>query len=180
MYMLDLMQPISAYVDVCKRCSEAEFALKYDYPFLVHSSLTQRKLQPVQNAMQETEDQLLVEPRNTPTKHQSFNPESLYTVYEVKTRPGSSVASIGRGSLCDVQINDSSISRTHAHIEFQESTYLLCDDNSSSGTSVNGKQIPPGDSVVLTPGDRIGLGYLNLVFLVPVFFHRFVSGLFAE
>lgn len=44
---------------------------------------------------------------------------------------------IGRGTDCDLSLNDSAISRNHAAIEFTDGAYWLNDLNSTNGTHVN-------------------------------------------
>ena len=68
---------------------------------------------------------------------------------------------IGRSKECDIQIGDPNISRRHAELRQEGSTYWLVDLDSTNGVEVNGrrqKQTKLGD------GDRILLGSTELVF----------------
>jgi predicted component of type VI protein secretion system len=70
---------------------------------------------------------------------------------------------IGRDAGNIIAINDAEISRKHAKLTLQNSTYLLQDLGSTNGTFINGQRITtpqelkPGDSVTL--GENIVLMY---------------------
>lgn len=68
---------------------------------------------------------------------------------------------IGRGTLCEVQLSDPKISRKHARLRFGEDNALLEDLGSSHGTLVNGER---GEFFVLKDGDVIAIGDTLLVF----------------
>lgn len=69
---------------------------------------------------------------------------------------------IGRGSLCDLKLNDSSISRRHTIIRFSRDAWYVQDLGSNSGTYVNGKRI---EGQKLNPGDTISIGNNMFTFL---------------
>ena len=48
---------------------------------------------------------------------------------------------LGRDSHCDVHLEDSEASRTHAEIDYVDGEYVLRDLDSSNGTFVNGTRI---------------------------------------
>jgi len=68
---------------------------------------------------------------------------------------------IGRGSNCDIQIVDRSISRIHALIRNAEGSWYIQDQGSSSGTYVNQNLV---SATRLFNGDVIKLGDTDLVF----------------
>jgi hypothetical protein len=71
---------------------------------------------------------------------------------------------IGRGLDNNVVFHDDQrVSRHHARIVFKYGQFLLYDLNSTNGTSVNEQ---PVTQIVLSPGDRISLGGLELIFQV--------------
>ena len=87
-------------------------------------------------------------PNDHPSKHIRFNKD----------------VTIGRGLDNDIVFhNDDRVSRHHARIEFKYGQFLLFDLNSTNGTLVNGR---PVTQIVLTPGDHISLGGLDVVFQV--------------
>jgi len=69
---------------------------------------------------------------------------------------------IGRGSLCNLKLSDSSISRRHTILRFANSAWYIQDLGSSSGTYVNGKRI---EGLKLNPGDKIAIGNNTFTFL---------------
>lgn len=74
------------------------------------------------------------------------------------------VTTIGRRGDQDIVIPDSSVSRTHARIEFDARGAGIVDLGSTNGTKVNGQ--PVGRTrVTLRPGDRIQVGTVVLEFL---------------
>lgn len=65
---------------------------------------------------------------------------------------------LGRQSSNNVSFDEISVSREHARIKFEGSKATLTDLNSTYGTTVNGRQLRPGEAVEIKPGDRIQLG----------------------
>ena len=70
---------------------------------------------------------------------------------------------IGRDPANALCLSEESVSRKHCAIQADGETYRVIDFNSSNGTFVNGI---PVRNKVLQHGDRIRLGYTELVFLV--------------
>ena len=68
---------------------------------------------------------------------------------------------IGRSENCQIIIPDPSVSRKHARIRFANNAWFIQDQNSSSGTIVNGKQV---QSIRLRTGDVIRLGKTEINF----------------
>lgn len=64
---------------------------------------------------------------------------------------------LGRSSSNQVQLQEKSVSRQHAAIQFRGRNVILQDTNSSLGTMVNGKRI--SNPVLLRAGDVIQIGY---------------------
>jgi len=69
-------------------------------------------------------------------------------------------ATIGRGSNCDLILDDPSkqLSRVHAVVAEQDGGYLLEVVSKVSSVQVNGQPHGPGTTVAIEPGDRIELG----------------------
>jgi hypothetical protein len=68
---------------------------------------------------------------------------------------------IGRGATERNHLsldNDTSISRRHANITFENGAYFLTDDGSSNGTAIDGQRLPPQTPTRLQDGARIMLG----------------------
>jgi len=68
---------------------------------------------------------------------------------------------LGRDSLCEVHLEDSEASRTHAEIEFVDGEYVLRDLSSSNGTFVNGNRVTDH---TLRIGDRVQIGKRLMLF----------------
>jgi len=66
---------------------------------------------------------------------------------------------IGRDLNNDVVISDSEVSRRHARLYLQGSTYVVEDLGSTNGTAVDGQRLM--GPYVLRPGEIIGLGERN-------------------
>ena len=70
------------------------------------------------------------------------------------------VIMVGRGSECDVVINDASISRQHAQFLRQADGVYVQDLNSRNGTRINGE--PLLSPRLVKPGDIISIGSVRL------------------
>lgn len=83
------------------------------------------------------------------------------TVYPLPKTAGQ--ITIGSEAGRNIILNDPTVSRNHAVIEFDNNDYRLTDSNSSNGTFVNGKRlIVLGHT--LQPDDEIQLGKVRLQF----------------
>lgn len=80
-----------------------------------------------------------------------------------KTVHLSSDAVIGRGRDCSLRIASSEISRRHCKLTVIDSGVLVRDLESSNGTYVNDKLIPPNQDVALKPGSRLSIGPVQFV-----------------
>jgi hypothetical protein len=69
---------------------------------------------------------------------------------------------IGRGSLCDLKLNDTSVSRKHAILRFSQGSWYIQDLGSMSGTFINGKRV---DGSKLLPRDQVTIGKNIFTFL---------------
>jgi hypothetical protein len=71
--------------------------------------------------------------------------------------------SIGRAEACDIGLfRDNSIEKTHARIFLQNNRYLLNDEQTPTGTFLNGQRIM--QPTLLQDGDLIGVGNCKLRF----------------
>ena len=71
------------------------------------------------------------------------------------------VFTIGSGSINDLRIDDTTVSKRHCEITVDESGYQIKDLNSTNGTQVQGVRV---DSAHLAPGSEIRLGKVRIVF----------------
>lgn len=70
-------------------------------------------------------------------------------------------AVLGRSKDCEVQVEDANVSRRHAELRREGSTWWLVDLESTNGTELNGKHV---QRAKLSDGDTITLGATDLVF----------------
>ncbi len=76
---------------------------------------------------------------------------------------------IGRGKRAGNDIvlaSDTMVSKRHAALLYDNGTgqFLLRDEGSTNGTTLNDVRLPPGQARALEPGDQIGLGETTLIF----------------
>lgn len=76
----------------------------------------------------------------------------------------SPVVSIGQGPQNDVVIDDDSVSRSHARLEFSAGSWLLTDLESTNGTTVEGVRLAPGVPTPLAYANTVRLGGVRLQF----------------
>jgi pSer/pThr/pTyr-binding forkhead associated (FHA) protein len=70
---------------------------------------------------------------------------------------------IGRETDNTVVVDSKLASRHHCLIQKIKDVYFLKDENSTNGTFLNGRRIPPDKYVQLNQGDKITVGTANLV-----------------
>jgi FHA domain len=70
---------------------------------------------------------------------------------------------IGANPVCDVQIEDETVSGSHAIIVYRDGRCLIKDDLSRNGTFVNGREIT--EAQPLQSYDQVRVGNTNLVFV---------------
>jgi FhaA, N-terminal domain/FHA domain len=68
---------------------------------------------------------------------------------------------LGRAQDCDVRISDPNVSRRHAEVRQEETSYWIVDLGSTNGMDVNGQRLRQAK---LEDGDRITLGSTDVVF----------------
>ena len=68
---------------------------------------------------------------------------------------------LGRSRSCDVQLSDVNVSRRHAEVVQEGTTYWIVDLDSMNGTAVNGSRV---EREKLRDGDVITVGSTDLVF----------------
>lgn len=69
---------------------------------------------------------------------------------------------IGRDPVCDIFLNDITVSRRHAVLELTGDEVSITDSGSLNGTYVNGVSV---DRAVLRTGDAVQVGRFVMVFL---------------
>ncbi|MBF0182803.1 MAG: FHA domain-containing protein [Magnetococcales bacterium] len=74
---------------------------------------------------------------------------------------------IGRSATADLRMNEPTISKQHARLEWKENQLWLIDLGSSNGTRINGQPLLPQIARVVRAGDRVSFGKNDFVFLAP-------------
>jgi pSer/pThr/pTyr-binding forkhead associated (FHA) protein len=73
-----------------------------------------------------------------------------------------SIFKIGRNLENDLVLNDPSVSRFHAEIQYKEGQFLLIDKNSSTGTFLNNRKIRVNP---LFAGDILQISHTPIMFM---------------
>jgi hypothetical protein len=68
---------------------------------------------------------------------------------------------IGRSRECDIQVEDSNVSRRHAELRQEGTSFWIVDLNSTNGLEVNGRRVKRAK---LDPGDSFTIGSTELTF----------------
>lgn len=167
------MKPLKHYGELCRSMSKEAFSASHDNPFLLYSVVRGGDLKPADVSTGLTLDRLVLE--DACREAVGGSPENWYVVFEVvPKRAGTWKATLGCTASCDVQLDDASISRLHASVERRADGYYLTDEDSSAGTSVDGKVLEPRVPTKLEGGSRVGLGNVDVVFHLPEGFYDFV------
>lgn len=168
------MEPLTAYLrDV--QLSEADFCRRHPYPFLVH---TGTGLRPLDETRGLTIDHVVLENESGETNPQPPLRDTFLAAPVCTLDAARRLITIGLSSQCDIQINDASLSKTHAMFELADDAWRIWDNDSVATTQVNGDIVRPGSPQGLEWGDRVTLGYVDLTFLPPEGFYQLVKRLF--
>jgi len=68
---------------------------------------------------------------------------------------------VGRSRECDIQIEDPNVSRRHAELRQEGTSYWIVDLDSTNGLEVNGRRVKRAK---LDPGDRFTIGSTDVTF----------------
>lgn len=70
--------------------------------------------------------------------------------------------SVGRGPEADLRLLYQEVSSNHALIQFHEGHWFVMDLQSSNGTVVNKRAVPPQTWVALKEGDQLSFGHVEI------------------
>ena len=73
--------------------------------------------------------------------------------------------SLGRSSKNDIVIKDKFVSKNHLNITERNGIFYLEDLNSANGTYLNGEKVDAGTLIELQNGDKIGVGFIQFIFV---------------
>ena len=92
------------------------------------------------------------------------NPEQVsYLMFNKKKIQLVAKITIGRETDNSIVIDSKLASRHHCIIQKIKEAYFLKDENSTNGTFLNERRIPPDKYVLLNRGDKITVGTANLI-----------------
>jgi hypothetical protein len=167
------MRPLAAFREELS-VPAAEFPQRYPHPFLVYAGGPLRELTSGKTRGL-TVDRFVLEGSPRPNEPMSSH---FSAVALVPRDPAEKLVTIGVSSTSDITINDGSLSKQHAWFErASDGRWRIWDNDSVSGTQVNGELIKPGYPRALTSDDKITLGYVELTFLSPEAFHLLLRSL---
>lgn len=141
----------------------AEFTAQVPYPVLVMSATSE---------VLDGQDR----PEETATRTRLADGALERMVIAFEPRPGSSgaVILVGRGPSSDVVLPFETISRTHAQISRVGRDLVVTDQRSKNGSWLNGERLEPLKPYVAKDGDRLKMGDLEGVVLLPGSFYQTV------
>lgn len=92
-----------------------------------------------------------------------------FLVLGPNTVGGADQVTIGRSRSCDVKIDNESVSKLHARLEFHANTggYFIIDETSRNGTCINGQPLVAGVRMEVWAGAYVSFGDAVFVFLDP-------------
>ena len=100
--------------------------------------------------------------QNSMPKASSFE-QSVFLIVNRQMIPlDKLVIRLGRQMENDIVFHEEFVSRFHAEIRFEDGKYILQDNESTSGTFVNGRKI---DRCVLNSGDLISIATIQMMFV---------------
>jgi hypothetical protein len=156
------VKPLAVWQPDAKRFTEPQFCAAYPHPFLVYC-VKAGALRPVDRTHGLTIDRAVVAP--TPNKDLSSALDDYVALPVRSSSSGrSSEITLGCSHHCDLQINDVSVSKLHAYMAEDRTGWHIRDAASLTGTRVN--DLEPGVEP-LGSGDRISVGLIDLIFLMP-------------
>lgn len=104
-------------------------------------------------------------PRAAPTRTSAARSRTLAVVRsdtQERISLTADVVTIGRSRDRTIMIDDTRVSRSHAHIKPRQGTWVLIDEGSANGTRVRGEALPPGRACALRSSDVIAIGPVEL------------------
>jgi hypothetical protein len=165
------MKPLSEYRAEVARMTVKEFAVAYPHPFLILS--VTKALSPIDHTRGLTIDRLIVPGSDDARPATALDDYVVAAVKPLETSRAKEIT-VGCSSHCDVRINDASVSKLHAYLVDKADGWHVTDASSVMGTRVNDEE---SSSAPLQPGDRISIGLIDVVFLMPAELHSLVQQL---
>ena len=174
-------QPISEFVEVCKRLSVTDFCDGSTFAYLVrHGANTALRAPDGPQRTWSAASAAAVEQVKKAGARPSATDFTIYTVGPTGRSSGGFIT-VGRTRNNDVVILDVSLSKFHASLRAADGKIEIQDAGSRNGTFVNDEQVAAvrgTKRVILETGDQIRFGTVEVTFLYPADFHAMVRRLF--
>jgi hypothetical protein len=170
-----MLRPIESFAHLITgeaRLRREHFVATHPHPFLVHASGELTKVDPRRRDELTTDRLMVVAPRTALA-------QTMLVAPVVPRDVDAGRVTIGVATTCDIVLDDASVSKRHAYFTERGGVWVITDADSTAGSQVNSQPLTPGAPHELASGDRIMLGYVELMFLQPDGFHDLVRGLFA-
>jgi len=86
-----------------------------------------------------------------------------------RANPFAMGVTVGRVETNDVIVDDGSVSRFHAWLQFDAKVHkwFLCDAESKNGTFIGAQRLKPKEKIELFDGARVKFGDAEMIFLTP-------------
>jgi pSer/pThr/pTyr-binding forkhead associated (FHA) protein len=159
-------QPFDAFAAENASLSEEDFLGKFTEPFLI----SEGALPPPSNK------QLAQTTDDTPVPGKRSGQPVVVLVRQVA--PGQRrIVTVGRGKDCDISIDTTQVSKRHAYFAREEDgAWCIADAESTNGTYVDGKKLPPHEKHALSDSEAIRFSPdLCFRFFGPEAFFRYMS-----
>ncbi|HEY4058662.1 MAG TPA: FHA domain-containing protein [Kofleriaceae bacterium] len=164
------MQPIELYRGALAGTKQS-FIAAHPTPFLMYSGGALREVKSSDPALM-TIDRFVVEGQRAPSRV-----ADVFVAAITPREAGEVIVTIGTNPTCDIEINDTSVSKQHAWFQKSSDGWQLWDNDSVGGTRVNDEVLQTGHPHLLASGDVITLGYVELTFLTSDAFYSVVKHL---
>lgn len=93
---------------------------------------------------------------------------SIFPIVKTRNNPFIKKITVGRASIHDIILKDTSISKFHAYFQVDDNKdYYLVDNDSTNGTKINDKEISSSNFILLKDTDKISFSNMNFIFYKP-------------
>ncbi|MFN8673699.1 MAG: FHA domain-containing protein [Candidatus Sericytochromatia bacterium] len=156
------MDNTKEYINTAKTKTMQEFNEAYKFPFLVQ--VTEVTNEPAVK----TDVTINAKVEDVLKEYKGMQIKKIIPLLKTKRNFISDIIIVGRAPSQDIVIDHAQISKTHAYFKTKDKiNYVVCDNGSTNGTSINGQKIAPSKEIEIKNNDVIGFG--------TIFFRFFTS-----
>jgi len=147
---------VSNFIAIANRLEANQFVARFDHPFLVHEGGQEDARKAAQFGT------MILSPGKPMQESMDDLDRKQRRVFRVVKKKGSAVdlmITVGRSGNNDIRILDPLVSKLHAYFQkMDDGSYILCDNLSTNGTTVNGQELPAKEKRPMQDGDRLSFG----------------------